>query len=219
MLAGLVLCLSSLQEARYVRPTGERECTFTVRSERSDWSIESVTERGRTVMTVASRHASNGLVGATATLVRGEERRVVRVSVDGGRATVTRPGGESREVDVPEGVIVTSAPDWTDTFLLCRRYDRARGARQEFPGLWIHPDRDPFRLTLVAERKGTDEIDHGGKALPLDRLELRLRGNSRYAAWVDPDGRMVKLVSLPYGEKSTRLVLEGFRRSTEGLAP
>lgn len=219
MLAGLVLCLSSLQETHYVRPTGDRECTFTVRTEPSDWSIESVTERGRTVMTVASRHASDALVGATATFVRGEERRVARVSVAGGRATVTRPKGESREFDVPEGVIVTSAPDWTDTFMLCRRYDPAKGGRQEFPGLWIHPDREPFRLTFVVERKGTDDIEHGGKTLSLVRLELRLRGNSRYAAWVDPDGRMVKLVSLPYGEKSTRLVLEGFRRSTEGLAP
>ena len=53
----------------------------------------------------------------------------------------------------------------------------------------------------------------------MERLSIRLRGNSPYVAWVDLAGRMIKLASLPFDAGSTVLVLEGFEDSAAALRP
>jgi len=208
---------------RYVRvsPSGKAaEAAFTVRRGESGWAIESVTTRGRTTLTVTSRYdAADRLLEASAVLVAGEDRKAARVSVAEGRATVAREGLEPQAFDAPAGLIVTSAPDWTDTFLLSRRYDRGKGGRQEFQGLWIHPQQPAQRPTFSAERTGGATVEHAGKRLELDRLAIRLRGGSAYVGWSDAEGRLLKLVSLPYKEGTADLVLEGFEESTAALRP
>jgi hypothetical protein len=172
----------SVEVTRYLRVTPERrtlECSFSILRSDDSWSITSVTGG----LTVEARYdAGDRLIDAQAALRNGDK---VRVEAAGGRARITAYGREDLEIDVPAGVIVTSAPDWTDTFRICRLWDRARGGRQEFPGLWIHPVRPTQRLTFSAEfvrREGELEV-----------LTIRLRGNSAYLAWVDPEGRMMKL--------------------------
>lgn len=211
------------EKIRYVRPAAKgwaTECTFTIDRGDSGWTIRGVTERGRTSLTVTARHdAEDQLLEAQASLVEGDRRKAVTVAVEGGKAKVKREGQEPQEFDAPKGVIITSAPDWTDTLLLCRRYDRARGGKQEFAGLWIHPEQPAQRVTFTAERQGSASIEHGGKKLELERLAIRLRGDSTYVAWIDPEGRMVKLLSLPVKPGGSELVLEGFEASAAGLTP
>lgn len=174
------------------------ECTIAVRSGATGWSIESAT---RSTLTVQSRYnPQDMLLGAEASA----GGKSVAVTVEGSIATVRRQEQQAQQFEVPGGVIVTSAPDWTDVFLLCRRYDRARGGKQEFPGLWIHPVQAAQRLTFTIEKTG--------HAAPFDRFSIVLRGNSRYTVWADEAGRMVKLVG-----GGTELVCEGFETPAANL--
>ncbi len=212
----LLLCLQGAETARYVRVTARGtapECTFTTERSDAGWKITSVTGRALTV--TARYDAAETLLEAEAAL----GAKVAKVTVAGGKARVQRPDLEAQEFDVPAGVIVTSAPDWTDTFRICRLWDRKKGGKQEFPGLWIHPVQAAQRLTFTAEKAGAATLEHGGEKLELERLAIRIRGNSLYAAWTDPAGRMIKLVSMPFKETSTVLVLEGFETSAAALKP
>ena len=202
------------ERIRYLRPARGKfvtECEFTIVRGNGGGSITSVTGRGETTLTVTARWgADDRLVCADATLVSGGRRRVARVQVADGKARVHREGQDPQEFEIPPGVIVTSAPDWTDALLLCRRYDRAKGGRQSFAGLWIHPEQPAQRLTFTIERQGGDTLEHESRRMELDRHVIRLRGNSAYVAWADAEGRMIKLA--PDG-----LVLEGLEASTSGL--
>jgi hypothetical protein len=112
---------------RYVRITSPRatvECSFSTLRSAEGWSLTSVTGN----LTVEARYdADDRLIDAQAALRNGSK---VRAEVVGGRAKITAYGREDHEVDVPAGVIVTSAPDWTDAFRICRLWDRARAGRQ-----------------------------------------------------------------------------------------
>jgi hypothetical protein len=197
------------------------ECVFTEQRGAAGRHIQSVTGRGAAKMTVTARYdAQDALTGAEATLSQGDQAAVARVEVADGKAKVKREGQETLEFAVPKGVIVTSAPDWTDTFLLCRHYDRRKGGPQEFAGLWIHPTMPAQRLTFTVERVGTDTIEHGGKKVELDRLAIRIRNNSAYVAWANAAGQMIKLTALPLKENGgTTLVQEEYEKSAAALRP
>jgi hypothetical protein len=221
------------ETARYLRMSKSGtspECAFTIERDGRGWSIHSVTERGNTKMEVLSRYGNifaskdHHLVEADVSLSVGKDKKTARVSVKeaasgGDKAIVVRDGQKPQEFDLPAGVIVTSAPDWTDTFLLCRRYDRDKGGKQEFPGLWIHPLQPAQRPTFKVELQGANKIGHLGKPLQLDRLLIELRPKNQYVAWVDSAGRMIKLASLPFKDGGYSLVLEGFEKSAAELRP
>jgi hypothetical protein len=208
----------------YLRPTAAaftRECTFTIHREAASWKISSVTGRGQNQLTVeASYDKDNHLREASASLMEKETVRVGQVKVHDEKAAVQREGQPPQTFDVPPNVIVTSAPDWSDVFLMCQRYDQKKAGKQEFAALWIHPVQPAQRLTFSAEKAGSDTIEHDGKKVELVKLTLRIRGNSAYAAWADEAGRMIKLVPLPYkAEAKNWLVLEGYEKSTAELKP
>src|SRR5271166_1269739 len=122
LLLGLTIAAAgkeSEEKARYLRLPADKpttECVFTVQRSDKGWSITSVTERGTTRMTVTARYnASDVLTGADATLTAGDKAMAARVTVADGKALVKRDGQPAQEFEVPAGVIVTSAPDWTDT--------------------------------------------------------------------------------------------------------
>jgi len=186
---------------RYVRISPQRtslECSFATLRSADGWILTSVTGN----LKVEARYdADDRLIDAHASLQKGDR---VRAEVANGRATITAYGREDLEVDVPPGVIVTSAPDWTDTFRICRLWDRARAGRQTFPGLWIHPVQPTQRITFSAEFVRRDG--------ELDVLAIRLRGNSAYRAWVDGAGRMIKLTGA-----NTVLALQGSESAAAAL--
>lgn len=214
----------SVERVRYLRPSGKEfvpECEFMLRRTTAGSCVESMTGRGKTRLTLSSQYDERDrLTAAEATLVHDGMKKIVTVTASAGKATVRRAGQKAEEFEVPPNIIVTSAPDWTDAFLLCRRCDRTKDGKQSFPGLWIHPDQAARRLTFAIERTGEDSVEHAGKRLKLGRFTIWLRGDSRYAAWADETGRMIKLVPLPYMKGSSNgLVLDGFERSTLDLRP
>jgi hypothetical protein len=212
VIASFVIRSPALAQS-YLRHSGAVECSFDVRKLDAGWSIVSQTDRGKVRMQVTSRYdAQDRLLAAEATLEEGEKKSTATVSVEGGKARVLRPGQPAMDFEVPAGVIVTSAPDWTDTFMLARRYDRQKGGKQEFAGLWIHPTQPAQLLRFTIEKLGSDTIEHEGKQLALDRCAIRLRGNSAYTAWIDGAGRLIRLV--PPG-----MVMQGFEKSAATLPP
>jgi hypothetical protein len=195
------------------------ECEFVVRRTDAGWSIAGTTHRGKLRMLVAADYDKAGrLLEARARETAADTVKTAAVRVAEGKATVTRHDGIRQEFAVEPNVIVTSAPDWTDTLLLCRRYDRKAGGRQSFPGLWIHPVQPARAPTFTVERAGADEIAHGGGMLRLHRLVVTLRPGSAYVAWADERGTMVRLAPLPF-KAGSGLVLEGFEKSAAGLTP
>jgi hypothetical protein len=206
---------------RYLRQAKEgvaTECTFEIARDAKGWTITSMTDRGATKMAVVSQYdAQDRLLNTSATLTSGKSKTPATVNVADGKATIKRDDANPQQFDVPAGVIVTSAPDWTDVFLLCRRYDKAGKANQEFPALWIHPTQPAQRLTFAIERQGTDSIDHAGKKSELTRFLITIRGGSRYAAWADSQGKMIRLIPMPANDPTTGLTLEGFEKSAASL--
>jgi hypothetical protein len=212
------------EKVEYLRPAGKDfapECTFTIKRAQAGWSITSVTGRGDTQITVTARYdAEDHLTAAEALLIQKEQRTSATVAVAGDKATVRRGARPPQEFNVPPGMIVTSAPDWTDIFLLCRRYDRQRGGRQSFAGLWIHPTQAAQRLPFTMAHDGTDRIEKDGKALDLERFTIQIRGPNPYVAWADATGSLVRLVPLPYQDGvPSGLVLKGYEQATRALRP
>jgi hypothetical protein len=155
-----------------------------------------------------------------ATLTIDGKAKSATVVVTDGKAKVKRDALPDQEFDVPQGVIVTSAPDWTDTFLLCQRFDRVKGGKQSFPGLWVHPQQQCQRVDFQIERIGEDAIETADKKQKIDRFSIWLRGKSEYMAWANADGIMIKLAPLPVPANPTNwLVLEGYEKSTLSLRP
>ncbi len=208
----------SSETFHYLRLTANSrrtECKIHVARSAKGWSISSVTG----AMLVETQYdVGDRLQTASAKLTKGAQTLLAQVTVAAGKGTIKQEK-TTREFEVPPGVIVTSAPDWTDTFLLCRRYDRAKGGKQEFAGLWIHPEQTCYRATFSIERKGTDRITHDGKELDLDRFVIQLRPKSLYAAWADAQGHMIKLVPMPWQKGTYSIVREGYEKSAAALAP
>jgi hypothetical protein len=213
-----------VERVRYLRPSGKEfvlECEFALRKAEAGSSIESVTGGGKTRLTVSAHYDDRDrLTGAEATLARDNQMSTATVGVSDGKLIVRRAGQKAQEFEAPPGVIVTSAPDWADAFLLCRRYDRKVGGKQSFPGLWIHPEQASQRLTFAIERTGADGIEHAARKITLGRYTIWLRGGSSYAAWADETGKMIKLLPLPHkAGAAAGIVLDGYEKSTAALRP
>ncbi|MCI0682626.1 MAG: hypothetical protein L0Y71_11020 [Gemmataceae bacterium] len=211
---------------RYLRPAGAgwtNECLFTISKKGAGWSIDSVTERGSLKLSLLTRYRPDDVLEASILTVRNgaKESMAIAACLKEGVARVQLPEKPLKMVDVPRGVIVTSAPDWTDVLLLCARYDQAAGGKQAFGALWYHPEQGVQLLKLHIERQGHDTIRHGGKNIKLTRFAIHLRGNSAYAAWATPDGTLVRLIPLPAKEKQrSGLILESYEKTeAAGLAP
>ncbi len=226
---GFALCLlasqtttpaaAQFETARFLRPSGSEwvsESEIRIRPSKDGLVITSVTGREKSNLKVVARFDSdNRLLEASVTTERGDEKQSASVAVKDGKARVTRHSGENTELDCPRAVLVTSAPDWTDAFLMARRYDRVRGGKQEFAGLWIHPTQQPLRPTFTITRQGEDTVENQGESVRLDRYEITLRGGSRYVGWSDARGRLVRLV--PQAPARGGIVLEGWEQVADKL--
>lgn len=216
-----LFCIEDPKETvRYLRPAGkgfEPETEITRERHGDGYSLTSITQRGDVKLTVASRYdASERLQFASVTLVSSRGEQSAHVTVTDGQAAVTRHDGTVDEFDCPPGVIVTSAPDWTDAFLLAQRFDSKSVGVQEFPGLWIHPTQPPQRLTFTVDaisKLGSDVASVEESTGDLEPIIITLRGGSRYVAWRDGQYRLIRL----HAEKSPRpaIVLEGWERAKE----
>jgi hypothetical protein len=213
----------SAETVCYLRAAGEKfatECKFQITRQQSGWTITGRTDRGNVKMEVETRYDENDQpISARVVLTTDDTSKTARVVVKDRKATVEREGKALELFDAPKGTIVTSAPDWTDVFLLCRRYDGKRKGIQESAALWIHPTQPPQRLTFSIELQGSDVIEHDAKKIELSRYGIVIRGGSRYAAWADAHGRMIRLMPLPFKGERSGLTLEGYEKSAAGLSP
>lgn len=101
--------------------------------------------------------------------------------------------------------------------MLMRRYDAKRGGEQRFPGLWIHPTRQPLRLTFKVTYEATDTVELEGQRQTLQRFSIVLRNNSRYVAWRNDQQTLVRLVA--NGQARPAIVLSGWEKATDSLLP
>ncbi len=225
--AGEVLALLKAsaddQTLKYVRPSSKGpvdETVIRIEGDPAGRTITSVTSRGATTLTLTSRYgADERLREANVRLASKSPDRsslaAATVAVADGKATVRRAGREPATFDCPPGVIVTSAPDWTDAVVAVRRYDPAGNAMQEFPGLWIHSTQEPARLTFRLTRQAEDEVSRAGRRLRLLRLALELRGGSKYIVWRNDAGHLVRL--MPQGKPEQAIVLSAWEEVTRDL--
>lgn len=213
----------TVERAKYLRPTGDGlVLEWIMLHQRSDDKRIFIarSKRGKSSLKVEAVYDREMLIEARVGFFEDMQKPLANVGVKDGKAKVLRKDQPAQEFDVPAGVIVTSAPDWTDAWMLCRRYESAKKGKQEFAGLWIHPVEPAQRLTFSIERQGDAVIEHDGKKQKLGRFTIRLRGNSAYAVWADEQGKMIKLVPLPYKDGAQNwIVLEGYEKSTAGLRP
>jgi hypothetical protein len=204
---------------QFLRPAGsefKKETEIQLRRSTDSLVVTSVTQRGQEKLTVTSRFDSKDvLCSAEVTIQRGQHRQSASVTVTDGTARVLRDGKEAVELACPRGVIVTSAPDWTDSFMAVQRYDPNGEKTQRFPGLWIHPTGKPLELTIQLTHLGQDSVKHGCQAVDLDRYLLVLRGGSRYVVWRSPRGQLVRLVPAKSGRGG--IVLAGWEQATGNL--
>src|SRR5262249_36530999 len=148
--------------------------------------------------------------GAEAVRETAEGKQTVTVVFKGKEVVLTRKGKAERLAVTPD-VVVTTAPDWSDIFWVVRRYDRAKGGKQKFAGLWIHPVQDTRQLTFTAEPEKEDVIEVGGKKLPLRRYRVVLRSGA-YLVWADRAGTVYHL--MPPGKPGAAVILEGYEKAT-----
>lgn len=212
----------SAESATYLRRAGEqyvRETRIGVRRSDDGREVRSATRRGELTLSIAARYdAEDRLLTARVTVNDGKNKRsATAVPEDDGRVLVRRDEGKPWTFDCPPGVIVTSAPDWTDACLAVRRYDPQGDQAQQFAGLWLHPVRDPQRLTFTVTRLGQEAVQREGREASLWRLRVELRGGSRYVGWRNAAGQLVRLA--PEGKPQAAIVLAGWEVATAGLVP
>ncbi len=193
----------------FVRATGLPEAEI-IRAREGDAVVTtSITHRGNTpLILVTTEDEREQLRSARVT----QSANVASAEFRDGQVVVQRGDQQQTFVTGPR-LIVTSAPDWTDTVLLCLRYDRDRRGLQSFPALWFHPQQPAQLLTFTAERMNGDTLDVGGAITELDKLILTIRGGSRYLAWTKADGTMLKLVPTNrsgFAQEEQALYLKGF---------
>jgi hypothetical protein len=211
---------------RYLRPEMGKfvlESEVTVTRGDGGTVYVSRTERPNEKMTLTLRLDGDGrLRSAEALREAANKRRAVLTLRGGKRGDLKRDGTTDFYDDLPPDPVVTTAPDWSDIFQLVRRYDAAKGGKQEFAGLWIHPVEAMRRLTFTVERLKTDPVTvkdpttKKDEELKLERYQVKLRSGD-YLVWADPSGRVVKLMGA--GPKGTPVVLEGFEEATRALGP
>jgi len=220
LLAGGLFGAPEPEKPAPLRYLKEVDGKFVLESEvtetRGDQGVTYVsrTERGKDTLTLTLRFdRKNQVTAAEAVLGGPRTKQSASVVFQNNTTQVKRPGGVADLVKVGANPVVTSAPDWSDIFQLVRRYDGAKGGRQEFPGLWIRPDQPPRVIPFTIERVGDDTVRVKEKPLKLDRYRIKLRSGN-YLAWAD-NGRVLKLM-VP-SKPSSAVVLEGYEEATRGL--
>ncbi len=222
LILGCVVCVAgpeAPQPLRYFRQAGDKwvlECEVKETRGKDGSTYVARTERPEETMTLRLGFDARGrVVSATAVQQIGKRQKTAAATFQASAARVRRTGLKDVSLaGVTGAAVVTTAPDWSDIFLLARRYDRKKAGRQTFPGLWIHPVQPPRGLTFTIEKRGRDAVTHKGKERRLDRYRIQLRSGA-YLAWADGRGVVYKLM-VP-GKPASAVVLEGYREATRGL--
>jgi hypothetical protein len=197
---------------RYVRQVQGKfvpESVITQTATADGTTYTSTTERGSETTTLTLRFdKDNKLQSAEVTLQQAKGKKTALLTIRGKKGFLKRPGGITDLLDVSPAVVVTTAPDWSDIVQLVRRYDRAKGGKQSFAGLWIHPVEAQKQLSFTVEALGetTLALDKQ-KELKLHKYGIGLRSGA-YNVWADAAARVYKIQAS--GGSGTVVVLEGY---------
>jgi hypothetical protein len=204
-------------DLRYVRAVKDRfvlESRVTEVPTKRGTTYVSLTDRGSEKMTLTVRFDDRRrAIDAEAAHQTKQGTKTVRVVFGQKEAVLTRKDRTERLAVTPD-VVVTTAPDWSDVFLVMRRYDHGKGGKQAFAGLWIHPTQATLRLTFTAEAEKDETIAVGDRKFALKRFRVTLRSGA-YLVWADRSGRVYRLA--PPGKPAAAVILEGFERATQDL--
>ncbi len=166
--------------------------------------------------TVTLRYDRAGRL-TSAELVQASTRKGVTLTLgEKGTGTMKRGGLTDFLKELPANPVVLTGPEWADVLQVVRRYDGAKGGKQELAGLSLDPVQGLQKQAVSAERQATDAVTLKDKELKLERYRLKLPGGD-YAAWADGEGRVVRVQGLV--PKAVPVVLEGFEDATRGLKP
>jgi hypothetical protein len=207
------------QALRYLRLADAKfvlESEVTQTRTRRGTTYVSRTEHPKEQMTLTLQFDQEGkLVSAEAVLEVKMNKRSAVLTFKGGRPQLKRAGGVTDFIPkLTPNAVVTTAPDWSDIFQLVRRYDRKKGGKQEFAGLWIHPVQPAKQVPFTIENEGKDTMEVKDKKVSLDRFKIHIRSGT-YVAWADGNGRVYKLM-VPR-KPATAVVLEGYQDETHDL--
>jgi hypothetical protein len=211
-----VLANDASTELRYLRPVdGRWVLESEVRQSRTaDGAVyESVTHRPGQKMTLRLFYDGKRRVTAAEIIHEAKSKNAAKATFKDGTARLVRDGKEE-VFKLSAEPVVTTAPDWSDIFLLARRYDRSKGGRQEFAGFWFHPQQPARLLTFAVERLGDDTVRMKDSSQKLGRYRITLRSGA-YLVWADDIGRVYKLI--PAGNPKAAVVLEGYEEATAPL--
>jgi hypothetical protein len=207
---------------KYMRPDGDKyvvESEITLTRGKRGFTYTSVTSRGtdkdEVKMTLTIQFdANNNIQSAEAALSKSKTTKKATLTLFKDHARLKKEGTTEILNRVPESPIVTTAPDWSDIIQLMKRYDAKKGGKQEFGGIWFHPEEKLMMPTFTIELVGTDKITLGKKEITLYRHDIHLRSGG-YWAWSDDEGRVVRIV--PRSEGGSPVVLEGYEAATKEL--
>jgi hypothetical protein len=202
-------------ELKYVRPAGGKyvlESAVTHKKVKDGYAYHSVTHRPREKMGLALFwNNQQQLQSAKLELEMATGKKTAAATFHGRTATVQRPGQPDVKIELAAPpVLATTAPDWSDILLVLRHYDVRKGGKQEFAGLWFHPEKAALSLTFTVEKLGQDEIAVGDKKFTLGRYRVHLRSGN-YLVWADDDGQVYKL--MPPGQPKAAVVLKGHEQA------
>ena len=178
--------LVSVGEVTILR--GDDGTVITSRSDRPDEKTTLTLHYNRAGRLTTAEVVHEG-TRKTATLKLGEK----------GLGTMKRGGLTDFLKDLPANPVVTAGPEWTDALGLIRRYDGAKGGKQELAGLSLDPVQGLQKRTFTIERPGTNSVTVKDKEFKLDRYRLKTRGGE-YTAWADGEGRVVRIQALAPGD-------------------
>jgi hypothetical protein len=178
--------------------------------------VTSRTERPDDRITLTLRYDRDGKLTSAEAVNDGDRKAVTLTFGEKGTGTMKRGGLTDFLKDLPANPVVATGPDWTDVLQLVRRYDAAKGGKQQIAGLSLDPVHGVQKQTFTAERQTADTVTVKDKAVKLERYRLKLRGGD-YTAWADGEGRVVRVHGL--AAKAVPVVLEGFEDATRGLKP
>lgn len=202
---------------RYVRPAKDSfvlESKITLVTTRRGTTYASLTDRVSEKMTLTIQlTADHKVLHAEAVRETDEGRQSARVVFDENGAALTRRD-ETERLKVPADAVVTTAPDWSDVLWVILRYDRGKGGKQSFAGLWIHPVQATRQLSFDVTREKSEAVEVDGREVPLDRYRVVLRSGA-YLVWADRAGRVVRL--MPPDRPQASVILEGYEKATAKL--
>jgi hypothetical protein len=203
----------------YLRPDGDKYVaagSVSVSPGTDGTVITSRTQRPDEKMLVTLRFDKDGKL-TSADAVQENTRKAVTLTVgEKGAGLMKRGGITDIFKDLPANPLVTAGPDWIGAVALLRRYDSAKGGKQELTGFWIDPVHGMEKVTYTIERKASETLTIKDKEVKLERCRVKLHAGEA-TVWADGDGRVVRFHAS--AAKAVPVVLEGFEDATKGLKP